>query len=663
MRFLNKYSHISFSKFYLYEKLSIICFTWVVFACFPSFVPLYARDSLGESIWTQAKSKVLHENKYWKSILFYEKKWLGTEESVVDSPNFFLAGNGKISSAEEMKATIYAFYQEAKNFSDLNEHAQCRFPARLKWLGTKLNLKDLPKISCPDYEQWRQEVIVKDISVVFASNYLNNPASLFGHTFLRLHKKKRDSANQEYPLLDYALNFAANPTTQNPFLYSLYGLIGKFKGTFSLMPYYIKVQEYNNVESRNLWEYLLPFSEDDIDSFLSSLWEVGNQTMDYYYFDENCSYILLMLLDASRSDIHLAEEFSTFVIPSDTIKSVIRSLSPQPDFKVRPSTLTKFQSILTHLTQKQRSWLNKAVSLGKLPDFQSFQKSEQAPVLDALLEWLDFKEKARGDKTSEFSEFRNQILKSRASLGVTSNYDYQGQINSAYGPHLGHGGQKVSVGLGVRNWKRSYLDMGWRFSLHEFSDGFTGYGDDLEIVMGAINIRANRNKSKLTLNIQNYTLFSVMSLPEYDALLKSPSWHFHIEGNRDPFSTFLEHEATGGVGLSFKFSSLAHLKFYGFVDMGLGYLGPDNKELNSAFIAGHLGAHVAVNKKLMSQWDIIGGNKYFNETWHKFMSLESSIQYLGFSNWSLGVKIGANYLYTDEHLWDKNLSLITSHFM
>lgn len=72
-------------------------------------------------------------------------------------------------------------------------------------------------------------------------------------------------------LLDYGLNHAAHPTTLNPILYPIMGLSGMFPGMISMMPYYVKVQEYNNAESRDLWEYDLNLTPAEISMMLASV--------------------------------------------------------------------------------------------------------------------------------------------------------------------------------------------------------------------------------------------------------------------------------------------------------------------------------------------------------------------------------------------------------
>ena len=45
--------------------------------------------------------------------------------------------------------------------------------------------------------------------MVFSSYYLNNPASAFGHTFLRLNREEVASGGERLDLIDQAVDFAA----------------------------------------------------------------------------------------------------------------------------------------------------------------------------------------------------------------------------------------------------------------------------------------------------------------------------------------------------------------------------------------------------------------------------------------------------------------------
>ena len=60
-------------------------------------------------------------------------------------------------------------------------------------------------------------------------------------------------------------------------------MLGGFRGVFSLLPFYYKVREYSDFESRDLWEYEFKFSEEESQFFVKHLWELGDTWFDYYY--------------------------------------------------------------------------------------------------------------------------------------------------------------------------------------------------------------------------------------------------------------------------------------------------------------------------------------------------------------------------------------------
>ena len=82
-----------------------------------------------------------------------------------------------------------------------------------------------------------------------------------------------------------------------------------FQGIFLHPPYYEKVTEYNNIDHRDIWEYDLNFSEHEVLRMVMHMWELKDIYSDYYFFDENCSYDLLYLLEAARPSLELTDEF------------------------------------------------------------------------------------------------------------------------------------------------------------------------------------------------------------------------------------------------------------------------------------------------------------------------------------------------------------------
>ena len=102
-------------------------------------------------------------------------------------------------------------------------------------------------------------------------------------------------------------------------LYTFKGLFGGYEGYFSDGPYYEKVKEYSRLDNRDVWEYTLNLNEEETDRMLAHLWELKDINFDYYFFDENCSFRLLELIEVARPSVNLLDGFSVYAIPLDTV--------------------------------------------------------------------------------------------------------------------------------------------------------------------------------------------------------------------------------------------------------------------------------------------------------------------------------------------------------
>src|SRR5690606_18640561 len=111
-------------------------------------------------------------------------------------------------------------------------------------------------------------------------------------------------------LLSYALNFGAFiEGDDNSILYAWRGLMGGYPGLFALVPYREKLSEYNRLENRDLWEYRLNLTAEETTRMVEHVWELKQIRFDYFFFDENCSYRLLELLEIARPGLELTEHF------------------------------------------------------------------------------------------------------------------------------------------------------------------------------------------------------------------------------------------------------------------------------------------------------------------------------------------------------------------
>ena len=230
--------------------------------------------------------------------------------SEIDDARFFLAQNGNTKS--ELHATIDALLNES-TFDD--NSTACRFPARKAWLKEQLEGIEFPEVKCDEYDKILDRLDPKSATLVFPSAHINSPASMFGHTFLRINSA------YDSKLLSYAINYAADadPSKENGVIFAIKGLIGGYFGKYSLLPYYDKLKEYRDAEQRDIWEYDLNLSEEEVLRMVRHIWEL-NETHSFYYLStQNCSYNMLWFLEAARPELDLRSYFSFQVIPLETV--------------------------------------------------------------------------------------------------------------------------------------------------------------------------------------------------------------------------------------------------------------------------------------------------------------------------------------------------------
>lgn len=237
----------------------------------------------------------LSSDSTWLKLGKYEPRGLAGKryESVVLTDEFFLAPSGKTSPQDELDATIAAMSKPLEG--DPNEHAQCRFPARYLWLKRENQLAGVVDISCPDFEAWIFGEATDSISIMLATGYLGNPASYYGHTLLKFNSSTRRDTSD---LLDVTVNYGAIiPPNVGPIVYIYNGATGGFNAGFSHIEYYYHDYNYGELELRDLWEYELNLTQDEVHFIMAHAWEVLGREFVYYFFRKNCAYRMAEIIE------------------------------------------------------------------------------------------------------------------------------------------------------------------------------------------------------------------------------------------------------------------------------------------------------------------------------------------------------------------------------
>ncbi|MBH0193938.1 MAG: DUF4105 domain-containing protein, partial [Nitrospira sp.] len=340
----------------------------------------------------RARQARLADEREWHLLLHYQPNLLGGVASEEDDPGFFLSPRGKDDPQAELDATIVQLFS-ADPVGRSKQPAQCAFIARYHWLKERLQFdpERLMPVSCGRFDRWLAEMNPQGVSLIFPAAFLNNPASMFGHTFLRIDQKGQ---TEQTRLLAYTIDYAADVPPGAGIEYAYLGIFGGYKGFFSTPPYYLKVQSYRDIENRDMWEYPLNLTAAQIDRLLMHAWEMGNAYFDYFFFKENCSYHILSLLEYANPDLHLRDRFYLWTIPADTVRAIVDSpgLAGTPVYRPSRSTIIKRKRIL--LTDEEAALSNRIMTN---PDmigdaaFAALPVKRQAFVLDVASDYLRYK--------------------------------------------------------------------------------------------------------------------------------------------------------------------------------------------------------------------------------------------------------------------------------
>lgn len=486
-----------------------------------------------EKTWTKRE---------WHVLLHYSPSLIQNNfTSLVDDENFFLSEQGKTSPQAELEATLTHLF---KISPDDKTAIACRFPARLSWLKKTLNIPDhhLPKHQCTQLNNWLQNLAADGLTLIFPVSVLNSPASMFGHTFLRLDRKKEKKPD----LLAWTVNYAARAEGERGIGFAFNGLFGGYSGKFGLTPYYKRVEEYSDIENRDMWEYQLDFTPLEIHALLIHLWELIPIHFDYFFVDENCSYQLLSLLEAARPQLKLSEQFYWDAAPAATVRAITNTPNLLKNIKYRPSNRQVILERAKHLNEDEQHLAHQLASEKiTLNNLQLTQQpiNNQAKILELAHDYVAYQVAINKKKTPHLFDSLNdtdiqhkqqllhQILASRSQLKTES----QQPVVSVpeYRPDQGHKGHRIAVQYGYEE-PLHYQQLDFRWAFHDQYDPSSGFikGAQLEFFKPALRYYPSKNRVQL----ESIDFVNLISTPIRNYFINPFSWEVSAAVKRYRFN-------------------------------------------------------------------------------------------------------------------------------
>lgn len=431
--------------------------------------------------------------------------------SFVDDQDFFLAANGKQTPVAELRATWRAL-------KPAHARARCDFPARYRFLAEHLGWhQPQPLAHCEQYLAWRKTMPTGQMVLVFPASYLNSPSSMFGHTLLRLDPRKHVDTSW----LSRAISFGADvETIDNTVFYAWRGIVTGYPGSFTVGSYFQEIRKYAFLENRDMWEYTLNLTSDELDWIVRHLWELKGINFNYYFFDENCSFRLLDLIRVGRPSLELLDKFRFAELPVHTVRALDGAgLITARDYI--PSKARQLQRLAAQLGEDELEMaeaLTTNPALATSRRFLSHPPKRRNLIARVAYSALRFHSRhGPRDKAIARAGFELlQVIQNTPAATVPP-------APVPAPPESGHGTQMLSAGGGARAGL-GFVSLGYRLTYHDVLDPAAGFLRGAGIQGLGVYLRLNERDD---LVLERLDVVNIRSLAPRSTFLHPISWFVH----------------------------------------------------------------------------------------------------------------------------------------
>lgn len=480
-----------------------------------------ARFSTGSRQITLPPAAALRQfsrSRPWLKLLHYKERIFGGYTSQVDSNSFFLARDGKTDPLAELQASIRYLLLDPSGYS--------RFPARYLLLARHFNWTAAGKANAK-LSRFLRANRSASISIAFSSYYMNSPASVFGHLFMKLD-------NRSSSLLDTGVDFTADTTGAGFFTYFFGGMSGYFAGKYSLIPFHKKLREYNDFENRDVWLYCLRLTEQQRDLFIKHLWELKHIKYDYYFLTENCAYHILSAVEAVCPEYDLTDKTGLLVIPVQSLR-ILKEAGLVERIEHKLSLRNLFIRSYSALSNEDRKLFHRVITSNTLVNGNTLS----IPLLDGLIDFYSYRYPAfrldrKQPEQSRVFDFKRRLHSMRA--GLKQNHAVPDiRSEGVYPPHTIHDSVRFSLAAGYSDRLHElYLKPELRFVFHDLADPLRGYPGNAAIDFLKLSafLYQKEGKGSVSLLFDQFTLLDYIVLNDFSFFRKSFSRRLYLGAKR-----------------------------------------------------------------------------------------------------------------------------------
>ena len=368
-------------------------------------------------------------------------------------------------------------------------------------------------------------------------------------------------------MLTASIGFAAITEQEHGLRYAAKGIFGGYTGAFTAEPYYIQANRYGQLENRDIWEYPLNLSADETRYLLFHVWELRNAGFSYYFFDENCSFQLLALLEAVRPTLDLTDSSYRFWnVPVDTVRDIVGSAGIHGQATYRPSLRTQLELRAAAMDVSLVA-LAKDMAIGKISvtdlcvyDLSAFDTAQLLEFAHLYYQYgvavgmINEEEETNDDRLHLIDTLRSTIEISVLSPSVAI---------PGVRPDQGHAVSRLNFDIGSYG-QQPYLQFGIRPVFHDVFDPPGGFEKGVQIE--ALHPQFRYYPEKERFQLESFDLLNILSAAPATIVAAPLAWKTKFSLQRLRVGDSKRKLAvTGEVGFGFSRDVTKDTLLYGLV--------------------------------------------------------------------------------------------------
>lgn len=471
------------------------------------FTNAFSKDVESDFI-SLANTKKIYETDMWKSLLHNHSN----KNNIIDD-NFWLSPNKTLKS--ELEYTIKGMFVENKDTKDNNNHVLCKFPARAKYIIEELNIDKnlLPKVDCKEFNFYLKKLSAKKVYLSFASENIMSPMSMMGHIFIKIvgfDEKNKTNVNNA---LSYYANF--NKDKESVFEFYFKSLFTGSTGTFNIVSYRQKLIEYNDLSNRNIYDYELNLTENQIEYLIYHIWELKGINFPYNFISNNCGSATVKLLSVANKNFEKAIN-KFWATPVDIIK-ILYSKNLISNIEIFPSDPYKIQMFKENFSIKDYKIINNFILNDKYEDIiNNTRKNELLFMSDISSGVYITNKKINIERYNQIQDFIYKNFDGIDSIKLKEKTKIN--INSPF---------SSALSIKFENYKKNN-GIGFNFYpvYRTIEDDSSQYFNEFSLNLLNLNAFIDTKENKLIL--KNFDLINVKSIVPSLYILPSNSFNFKV---------------------------------------------------------------------------------------------------------------------------------------